>query len=275
MARYPSDDVHAALRTAASKHAVPITLLMGVAFVESSFDPHAVGQATSTGAHAQGLMQLMPTIQARYDVTDPYDPMQSADAGAQLLAAYGKALKWDVDAMLAAYHLGAPKFAAAASALPSETRDYVRRVKAARLYYEQQAGSPEGPTYTAQLNAAITSLLRLNPTWAPIVLVARSWSTYYAQHEHDSGVVAVLDPALKLHWAGYRKAYERAPLTDGSTPYPTMIEPDQWIAANRAIKPLESKARALFDGAKDFALSGAFGAVALLAVFLMGRWGRR
>lgn len=277
MPRDPSPEVLEALRAAAVKRNVPITLLEAIAFAESSFDPSVVGPTTSDGQHAQGLMQLMPSVQARYGVTNPFDATQSADAAAQLLNALGKATKWDVDAMLAAYNLGPVKYArfkAAGKELPKSVRDYVRKVQAARYYYEGQADVPSG-THVQQLDTAIAELLKLNPTWPPVVLVARSWQPYYAAHKDDSDARALLDPQLKLHWQGYRLAFERAPLTAATTPAPYKLAPDVWQAANEAIDKAKSVAKEVGTFVARAAEGGAFGMLALLAAFLFGLSSRR
>ena len=84
----PSPAVSAALSSASSSYGVPLSLLTSVAKAESSFNPAAVSPAG-----AQGLMQIMPATGSSLGVTNPFDPPQSADAGArylsQLYAQYG------------------------------------------------------------------------------------------------------------------------------------------------------------------------------------------
>jgi soluble lytic murein transglycosylase-like protein len=96
----PSPAVSAALSSASSSYGVPLSLLTSVAKAESSFNPAAVSPAG-----AQGLMQIMPATGSSLGVTNPFDPTQSADAGArylsQLYAQYG-----DWNTALIAYNEG-------------------------------------------------------------------------------------------------------------------------------------------------------------------------
>jgi soluble lytic murein transglycosylase-like protein len=77
----PSPAVSAALSSASASYGVPLSLLTSVAKAESSFNPAAVSPAG-----AQGLMQIMPATGASLGVSNPFDPTQSANAGAQYLA---------------------------------------------------------------------------------------------------------------------------------------------------------------------------------------------
>lgn len=77
----PSTSVQAALSAASSKYGVPVSLLNAVAQAESGYNPNAVSPAG-----AQGLLQLMPATGASLGVTNPFDPTQSANAGAQYLS---------------------------------------------------------------------------------------------------------------------------------------------------------------------------------------------
>ena len=96
----PSPAVSAALSSASSSYGVPLSLLTSVAKAESSFNPAAVSPAG-----AQGLMQIMPATGASLGVSNPFDPTQSANAGAQYLsqlyAQYG-----DWNTALIAYNEG-------------------------------------------------------------------------------------------------------------------------------------------------------------------------
>jgi soluble lytic murein transglycosylase-like protein len=95
-----SPAVSAALASASSSYGVPLSLLTSVASHESSFNPSAVSPAG-----AQGLMQIMPANDASFGITDPFDPAQSANAGArylsQLYSQYG-----DWNTALIAYNEG-------------------------------------------------------------------------------------------------------------------------------------------------------------------------
>jgi soluble lytic murein transglycosylase-like protein len=73
--------VQSALSTAAARYGVPVSLLNSVAQAESAYNPNAVSPAG-----AQGLLQLMPATGASLGVTNPFDPTQNANAGAQYLS---------------------------------------------------------------------------------------------------------------------------------------------------------------------------------------------
>lgn len=91
---------NALLQAASTKYGVPLNLLTAQMNAESSGNPNAV---SATGA--QGLMQIEPSNDAAYGITDPYDPAQNIDAGAHMDAdAYKRMGDWP-DA-LRMYHGG-------------------------------------------------------------------------------------------------------------------------------------------------------------------------
>lgn len=109
--------------TAAQNNGVPAGLALAVATAESSMNPNAV-----SSAGAQGLFQLEPATAAQLGVTDPFDPVQSANGGtaylAQLYAEYGN---WE-DA-LTAYNWGPGNVSKyGADAAPASTQSYVANV---------------------------------------------------------------------------------------------------------------------------------------------------
>ncbi|WP_024873162.1 lytic transglycosylase domain-containing protein [Tolumonas lignilytica] len=73
------------INQAAQKYDVDPLLIKSVIATESSGKSDAIGKPTSAG-QAVGLMQLMPSIQKAYGVTDPKDPSQNINAGVALLA---------------------------------------------------------------------------------------------------------------------------------------------------------------------------------------------
>jgi hypothetical protein len=96
----PPSTVATALQNASNQYGVPLPLLQAVAYAESSYNP-----AVTSSAGAQGLLQIMPANDASLGVTNPFDPQQSANAGAkylaQLYAQYG-----DWNTALIAYNEG-------------------------------------------------------------------------------------------------------------------------------------------------------------------------
>lgn len=112
---------------------VDSALIRAVMHVESWFQVDAV-----SSAGAQGLMQLMPGTQARFGVSDPFDPLDNITAGAAYLAWLLEEFNGDLTRVFAAYnagenavkrHGGVPPFA--------ETREYVRR---ANIMYRRYRG---------------------------------------------------------------------------------------------------------------------------------------
>ena len=96
----PAANVSSALAAAAAQYGIPPSLLNSVASAESAYNPNAVSPAG-----AQGLLQIMPANDASLGITNPFDPVQNANAGAkylsQLYSQYG-----DWNTALVAYNEG-------------------------------------------------------------------------------------------------------------------------------------------------------------------------
>ena len=113
------------IQMASEQFELPEDRLMRQVKAESNFQPTA-----GNGRPAKGLMQLMPLMQKHFGVTDPFDPQQNVQAGAQymrqLLDKYGQ--NWDL--ALSAYNAGPTAVRKAGNKIPKikETQDYVRRV---------------------------------------------------------------------------------------------------------------------------------------------------
>lgn len=275
MATNPTPEVLAALRSAAEQTKVPLSLLWGVAFAESGFDASKIGPYTKTGEQAKGLMQLMPAIIASYGVADPFDAAQSALGGAQLLAKLGKALKWNWQDMLAAYVWGPTAFARARAQgepIPAEVLTYVRRALAARDVYRNKAGRPRGTSTLVQaLNAATEALAQLNPSWAPATQSRDAWRPFWASNADLADEHAAARQDVKAYWRNYQIAYERAPITDHTTPPPSLIEPSFWKQAGKTID-------AAVETAKDIGEKGLLtlgGGLFLFALFWFAVGDRR
>ena len=76
-------------------------LVQAVVRKESAYD----SCATSIKG-AQGLMQLMPSVQTQFGVTDPYDPRQNVSAGTKLLKQLLEQYGGDLARALGAYNAG-------------------------------------------------------------------------------------------------------------------------------------------------------------------------
>ena len=111
------------IEQAAQVAGVDTKLLSAVAWTESDFNP-----GSTSGAGAQGLMQLMPQTAAGLGV-DPLDPAQSLKGGATYLAQQLTAFGGRTDLALAAYNAG-PTAVRKAGGIPPypETQAYVQKV---------------------------------------------------------------------------------------------------------------------------------------------------
>jgi soluble lytic murein transglycosylase-like protein len=106
---------------AAQKNKVSPALVLEVAREESGFRPCAV---SSKGA--EGLMQLMPSTQAQFEVQDPFNAKESLNVGTTLLKQLLERYHGDVALALSAYNAGASRVDKAGGVPKiSETRQYV------------------------------------------------------------------------------------------------------------------------------------------------------
>ena len=118
----PSEAEDADFASAATTYGVPEDLLKAVAGAESSYQTGAV-----SGAGAEGLMQLMPSVASSLDV-NPFNPGQSISGAARLLSSYHQQFgSWPL--ALAAYNAG-PGAVEEYSGIPpySQTTAYVSSV---------------------------------------------------------------------------------------------------------------------------------------------------
>jgi soluble lytic murein transglycosylase-like protein len=110
--------------SAANKNGVSSDVVREVARQESGFRPCVV---SSKGA--EGLMQLMPATQGQFNVTDPFNPMTSLDAGTKLLKQLLDRYHGDLSLALSAYNAGAGTVDKAGGIPPiPETQRYVSNI---------------------------------------------------------------------------------------------------------------------------------------------------
>lgn len=112
-----------AFRRAGAAHRLPAELLKAVAVAESRMNPKALSPAG-----AQGLMQIIPATARALGLEDPFDAVQSIDAGARYLSRQVTAFGTYTLA-LAAYNAG-PSAVREHGGIPPypETTTYVARV---------------------------------------------------------------------------------------------------------------------------------------------------
>lgn len=112
------------VQAASSKYGVPVNLINSVIKQESGFKANV-----TSGAGAQGLMQLMPSTAKSLGVSNAYDPQQNIDGGTKYLAQLLKQFKGNTTYAVAAYNAG-PGAVLKYGGIPpySETRNYVNSV---------------------------------------------------------------------------------------------------------------------------------------------------
>lgn len=119
--------IEQAVDNASKKYGVDKNLILAVIKQESGFNPNA-----TSGAGAEGLMQLMPSTASELGVTNAYDVSQNVDGGTKylksLLDTFG-----NYKMAIAAYNAGPGAVESSGedlSKLPSETKNYVSKVSA-------------------------------------------------------------------------------------------------------------------------------------------------
>ena len=127
-----------AVASASAQTAIDPALIHAVIRVESNYNTKALSPRG-----AQGLMQLMPSTARRFNVTNPYDPVQNVLAGAQYLRELNNFFNGNMPLILAAYNAGPKAVTNHHMQIPPfiETRLYVpkvldmyRRIRAERIY---------------------------------------------------------------------------------------------------------------------------------------------
>ena len=117
---------------AAQINAVDESLIRAIIHAESAYQPDA-----QSPRGAQGLMPLMPATQRELEISNPFDPASSIEAGTRYLADLLLEFNGDISLAAAAYNAGPTAVHKYGGVPPfDETREYVKRVKI--LYHRYQ-----------------------------------------------------------------------------------------------------------------------------------------
>ncbi len=113
------------VHTNAQRYGLSPALLHAVIRAESAYNPSA-----TSGAGAQGLMQLMPDTAARYGVRDSFNPVENVRGGAAYLRDLLDMFDQDVKLAIAGYNAGEGAVIKNGRQIPpyAETQNYVRKV---------------------------------------------------------------------------------------------------------------------------------------------------
>lgn len=124
------------LRELSQQHQVELALILAVIEVESRYNSQA-----NSPKGAVGLMQLMPSVAARYGVRDRYDALQNVEAGVKYLRDLQKQHKDNLALVLASYNAGSGAVARHGRRIPpyKETLLYVPQVLAQLANFRAQA----------------------------------------------------------------------------------------------------------------------------------------
>jgi hypothetical protein len=228
----PPAEVYVPLRDAAVRFSVPWTLLTGIAWVESTYQPRAIGPVTKAGWTAKGMMQLSPATIERYSVRDPFDPAQSAMAAAEFVGHLARGLAYDWRRVAYAYNMGAKALLdheGSGKPMPSSVVAYADKVLAGRDWIQHQV-QPVGANEVDRLNNAINGLAVANPASADAVALRAKWKAAYADTLawFATHYAPLSNGLFRAAWAEYARIYDRAAMTDGGTPPPDTIAPSLW-----------------------------------------------
>jgi soluble lytic murein transglycosylase len=140
-----------------------IPLLLAIIKTESNFNPRAVSPKG-----AMGLMQLMPAVCEKYQVSDPFDIRENIRAGSAYFREMLDRFK-DVNLALAAYNAGPFQVESYRGVPPfDETRRYIEKVRWYFDYYLNKGGQLTLPRVSNQFKEGIHALQEDQPDRAAV-----------------------------------------------------------------------------------------------------------
>lgn len=133
-------------------------LLASIAQQESRGNPSAYNK----DSHAAGLMQFVPKTAKAYSVTNAFDPEQSVQAAAKMMADLLKQYQGDIAKALAGYNWGSGNIQKAGAAwktnAPSETKNYMSDVMG-------RLGDEKSTELVAQKNQNVLDIVKKITEW--------------------------------------------------------------------------------------------------------------
>lgn len=245
----PPQDIQTALYRAALANGVPISLLGGLCFALTQYDPRAQGtlpKADQAHAAGKGLFLLSAAACDVLGVPDPFDPVANARAAGVLLARLGRDYKWDPQAMVTAFIFGrnaTQKAVAAQRPVPAEVRDLLDRTLTAQVWLQERAEPnghstrawPPDRSQGAELDNAIEGLAAANPGFTAAQALGERWRKY-RDAPRGTGAPVFDGPAIVKFWQMYDATFARAPITDSRTPLPSRIKPEAYTPTLEAAK---------------------------------------
>ncbi len=132
------------IQDACAYYKVDPLLVKAMIKVESNFNRWAVSRAG-----AQGLMQLMPATARRFNVNDPFHPVENIWAGVYYVKYLMVLFNYDIDLVLAGYNAGEGAVKKYGGIPPyRETQGYVKKVNYYYRLYQKKAPRFEAPAKT-------------------------------------------------------------------------------------------------------------------------------
>jgi hypothetical protein len=131
------------IESAARAQGLPLEFFARVIWQESRFQSDAVGPATRSGQHAQGIAQFMPGTASERRLLDPFDPVQALPKSAEFLNELRNQFG-NLGLAAAAYNAGPRRvqdWLAGSGPMPQETRNYVVAITGSTVDAWAKAGS--------------------------------------------------------------------------------------------------------------------------------------